>query len=306
MKNELFKNFGRSMSKMAGRTGLKIQKHSPEILMVGGIIGIGGTIFMACKATLHAEEVIDRHNRRMEQAYEAADVALPEDNFDLMKEKTAVYTHTVVDFAKLYAPAFALGTLSIAMILTSNNILQKRYLGAVAAYNAVSNAFDTYRHRVREEIGEDMDRHFRYGTHKEKITVEETDENGQTKKVKKDAEMMEDPLVPTDYAKYFDQSNPNWDENPTFSLQFLKAQQNFANDILHTRGHIFLNEVYDMLGFDHTQMGAVVGWVLGEGDDYVDFGLYDQSREDVRRFINGKENIILLDFNHDGPIWDKI
>lgn len=305
MKN-VFKNVGSSLSKFTGRTGFQIRKHSPELLMAGGIIGVCGTVFLACRATLHAEEVIDRHNKRMDAAKEAAELATPDDNYDIVKEKTAVYTHTVIDFIKLYAPSVALGSLSIGMILVSNNIIKKRYLGVVAAYNAVSGAFETYRNRVREELGDDMDRHFRYGTRKEQIVVEETDENGKTKKVKKDAEYMEDPLMPSDYAKYFDQSNPNWDENPTFNLMFLKSQLAIANDILHTKGHIFLNEVYDMLGFEHTQIGAVTGWVLGDGDDYVDFGLYDQTRPDVRQFINGQENIILLDFNVSGVIWDKI
>lgn len=307
MKTNVLKNIGSSISKAAGRTGLQIQKYSPQLLLAGGLISIGGTIFFACKATLHAEEVLDRHHQRMVEAKEAAKVAEPEDNYDISKEKTAVYVHTVVDMAKLYAPAVALGTLSVGMILASYNILNKRYLGVMAAYNAVSGAFETYRSRVKEELGEDMDRHFRYGTKKEKITVEEVDETtGKTKKIKKDAEILDGPLQPSMYARYFDSSNRNWDKNPEFSLMFLRGQQNIANDILKTRGHIFLNEVYDMLGYDHTQIGSVTGWVLGEGDDYVDFGICDSHNPEVRRFINGKDNIILLDFNVDGVIWDKI
>lgn len=306
MKSNMLKNIGSSISKFAGRTGLKIQKYSPELLLVGGIVGIGGTIILACKATLRAEEVIDRHNQKMAEAKEAAELADENDNYDIRREKALVTGETALGFAKLYAPTVALGTLSIAMILVSNNIMKKRYLGVVAAYNAVSGAFDTYRARVREELGDDMDRHFRYGTTKEKITVEETDENGKTKKVKKDAENVTGPLAPSEYARFFDNDNPNWDENPTFSLMFLKSQENYATDLLRTRGHVFLNEVYDALGFEHTQVGAVVGWVLGEGDDYVDFGLTDQNSDSVRRFVNGKENIVLLDFNVSGVIWDKI
>ena len=117
---------------------------------------------------------------------------------------------------------------------------------------------------------------------------------------------MNAPVSASEYARYFDESNPNWDENPAFSLMFLRGQQQIANDIFHTRGHLFLNEVYDMLGYEHDPAGAVVGWVKGEGDDFVDFGLDDKTNKDVRRFVNGKENIILLDFNVSGVIWDKI
>ena len=109
-----------------------------------------------------------------------------------------------------------------------------------------------------------------------------------------------------DSCRFFDSSNPNWDKNPTFSMMWLRGQQNILNDILHTRGHVFLNEVYDALGFPHTPQGAVLGWIDGEGDNCIDFGLYDPNKENVRRFVNGVDNVIMLEFNHDGVIWDKI
>ena len=114
-------------------------------------------------------------------------------------------------------------------------------------------------------------------------------------------------VIPNDDScRFFDSSNPNWDKNPTFSMMWLRGQQNILNDILHTRGHVFLNEVYDALGFPHTPQGAVLGWIDGEGDNCIDFGLYDQNKENVRRFVNGVDNVIMLEFNHDGVIWDRI
>lgn len=301
--NNLLKKFGKNLSVFGNRAMLKVQKNSPEILMACGILGIGGTIILACRATMKSEQVIDRHNYLMQDASMEADIE-EKTKKEIQKEKIAVYAQTSLDMVKLYAPAVTLGTVSISMILASSNILKKRYLGAVAAYNAVSSTFDIYRNRVREELGEEMDRHFRYGTRKETRDIVEVDEKGKEKVVgKEEVEIMEDPIFPSEYAKYFDESNPNWDPNPMFNLTFLRAQQSMATDILNSRGHIFLNEVYDMLGLPHTQIGAVTGWVLGEGDDYVDFGLYEK---DNRRFINGNENVILLDFNVSGVIWDKI
>ena len=108
------------------------------------------------------------------------------------------------------------------------------------------------------------------------------------------------------YAKFFDEFNPNWCKNPEKNLIFLRGIQQDCNDRLHSRGFLFLNEVYEALGLPMTQYGQQVGWIMGNGDDYVDFGIMDGYRESVRDFVNGYEPSILLDFNVDGVIWDKI
>lgn len=302
------------ISKVTGKTGLIIQKKSPEILLILGVGSFVGTVVLASQATLKADDVLKYHKKKLNDMKDAYDYAQESEDenidydADLYRQDLFVQnSHTIVHLAKLYAPAIAMGTFSIACILTSRNIMQKRYLGVVAAYNAVSTAFDEYRRRVIEEQGELMDRHYRYGTELETITTEVIGEDGKKKKVKELVEKAGTELkLPSDVAVFFDHSNKNWDKNPNFSMMFLRAQQNIANDILHTRGHIFLNEVYDMLGFPHTQAGSVLGWVMGMGDDYVDFGLYDPENENTRRFVNGTYDSILLDFNHDGVIFDKI
>lgn len=93
-------------------------------------------------------------------------------------------------------------------------------------------------------------------------------------------------------------------------MHFLKNQQNYCNDLLKTKGHLFLNEVYDILGMLETEAGKVVGWVYDEknpiGDNFVDFGIFDMNDERNFDFINGYENTAILDFNVDGNILDYI
>ena len=112
------------------------------------------------------------------------------------------------------------------------------------------------------------------------------------------------------YAKIFDEYNPNWEKSPEHNLFFLKSVQNFMNDKLRANGHVFLNEVYKELGFEDTKAGQVVGWIYDpenpNGDNYIDFGIYDPKDEKARDFVNGYERVILLDFNVDGPILDLI
>lgn len=306
MKTKLLAKAGMAISKAAGRTGLVLKKKSPEILLAAGLVSFAGTVVLACKATLKANDILDKHQEEMsliEQAHELEDPEYTEEDYrkDLMVQKLK----TIGAFTKEYAPAMALAALSVTCFVTSRNITHKRYLGAVAAYNALSEAFQSYRKRVVDEYGEKMDRHFRYGTTYETITETNVDEEGKKTKEKKDVERT-NLDAPSDQAVFFDSRNPNWDESAGINKQFIRAQECLANDILHARGHLFLNEVYDMLGFPHTQAGSILGWVNGLGDDYVDFGLYNAERESCRRFVNGDENVILLDFNHDGVIWDKI
>lgn len=313
MKNNWLSKVSTSAVKFAGKAEFTIKKNSPEILLGAGIVGFVGTIVLACRATCRADEVLEFHRRKIKDINDAKEIADAdpegEMSYDIeiyRQDKAIRYLKTTGSLAKLYAPTIAVGTLSLACILTSRNIMQKRYLGVVAAYNGLSAAFEEYRKRVRDEYGEGLDKHFRYGTTYDELPV--YDENGKKTKEKERVEKTETGMVipNDDSCRFFDSSNPNWDKNPTFSMMWLRGQQNILNDILHTRGHVFLNEVYDALGFPHTPQGAVLGWIDGEGDNCIDFGLYDPNKENVRRFVNGVDNVIMLEFNHDGVIWDKI
>lgn len=313
MKNNWLSKVSTSAARFAGKAEFTIKKNSPEILLGAGIVGFVGTVVLACRATCRADEVLEFHRRKIKDINDAKEIADAdpegEMSYDIeiyRQDKAIRYLKTTGSLAKLYAPTVAVGALSLACILTSRNIMQKRYLGVVAAYNGLSAAFEEYRKRVRDEYGEGLDKHFRYGTTYEELPV--YDENGKKTKEKEQVEKTETGMVmqTDDSCRFFDSSNPNWDKNPAFSMMWLRGQQNILNDILHTRGHVFLNEVYDALGFPHTPQGAVLGWIDGEGDNCIDFGLYDQNKENVRRFVNGVDNVIMLEFNHDGVIWDKI
>lgn len=294
------------LANKTGRLGLVLKKNSPHILLGVGIAsGVAATV-MACKATLRVEDILDDANEKLEKVAKAETLA--EDDTvsysedDAIKDRAIIYIQSAVALGKLYAPAIGLGVASLSCILGSHYILNKRYASVVAAYGLVSQAFSEYRERVAKELGEDKDHEF-YATK----VVEET------KEVKKKDGTVEEKKVEVTvpwvsrYAKFFDEYNPNWQRNAEYNKFFLTGVQNQMNDMLKARGHVFLNEVYDALGLPRTQEGAVVGWVLGNGDDFIDFGLFDPNADDAKRdFINGYEKSILLDFNVDGVIYDLI
>lgn len=304
-----------NISLFFNRMGLQLRKHSPEILMGAGIVGAIASAVLACKATTKLESVMEKSRNDVKTIHEAIEHPenLPEEYTpeDGKKDLAIVYARTGLELVKLYGPSLALGALSITSILASHNILHKRNVAIAAAYTAVDKGFKDYRGRVIERFGDELDKELKYNIKAKKIEEKVVDENGKEKKVKKDIQVVDyDRPGESEYARFFDDGNTGWDENPEFSLQFLIRQQNWANELLNHRGYVFLNEVYDMLGIPRTKAGQIVGWVKNNKDDnadhYIDFGIFNVNRPKSRDFVNGYENVILLDFNVDGPILDLI
>lgn len=291
---------------LTGRAGLVISKHSPEILLGVGLIGFVGSLVAVSKASVKAEEIMKKRENDMKTLDRVLEQYKGEKytQEDYEKDKKIVNARTIKDMAKVYLPTIALTTISIGSILCSYGIIKKRHLALIAAYNGLQESFRDYRNRVIEEHGEEKDRMYKLGIKEETKAETITGKNGKEKTVET-KEMVVDPNHHSQYARYFDSSSSQWNRNAEYNLMFLKAQQNYANDLLRSRGHIFLNEVYDMLGIPRSQAGQIVGWVKGEGDDFVDFGIFNDDG-DARDFVNGYKDSILLDFNVDGIVYDLI
>ena len=289
---------------------LKAIKHSPEILAGVGVVGVVGSLVMACKATTKLSDILEESKEQLDKIKEvAADPAYEEkySQDDAKKDTTITYVQTGVKVVKLYAPSVILCASSLGCLLASNNILKKRNAALSAAYMTVDKSFKEYRKRVADRFGEEVEKEIRYNIKAEEITKVDEDGNEVTETVKV-MDGTDDPNSYSDYARFFDESCAAWQNDAEYNLTFLKAQQQYANDLLKAKGRLFLNEVYRMLGIDETKAGQVVGWVYNPdnptGDNFVDFGIYNMQRERVRAFVNGYEPNILLDFNVDGVIWN--
>jgi hypothetical protein len=269
---------------------------------------VGSTV-LACRATLKLEEVLDvieQNKSQAEQAkelvndptYEGSQTYTEE---EYRKDVTIITVRGVGNIAKLYAPAVLLGGASIFALTKSHNLLQDRNLALTAAYAAVDGAFNRYRERVVDRFGEEVDQELTYDSEQVDMVNEDTGEVISSVKAT--------GAPGSKYARFYDQdSSDNWSPHPEVNMLFLRNVQNYCNDRLKARGHLFLNEVFTELGLSHTHAGAIVGWRWnqGSGDDFVDFGIWDPRGEEVLDFFNGKEGAILLDFNVDGVIWNQI
>lgn len=297
-------------SRMVAGQALTVRKNSPTILFGVGIASMVGSTVMACRATLKLEEVlsdIEGDKKKAELAKEmvengevSEDLTYTDD--EMKHDLMVIGIRGVGKIVKLYAPAVILGGVGVICLTKSHQILKQRNAALAAAYVAVERAFGAYRERVIEKYGEDEDRELRHGAELVDIIDDDTGKVVSTVV----AELGE----PSGYARWFDEENPNWNKVPydENNWLFLRTQQNWANDFLRARGHLFLNEVYSMLGLAHTSAGAAVGWLYDRnnevGDNFIDFGCWGQKDDNQPLdFYNGREGGILLDFNVDGPIW---
>ena len=289
----------------AHKAFFKVKKHSPEILITAGVIGTVASAVMACKATTKLSDILEDSKEQINQVHNfLEDDKIPESQYskeDGNKDLAIIYAQTGIKLAKLYAPAVALGALSITGIVASNNILRKRNIALAAAYTTVDKTFKRYRNNVIDRFGEKIDKELRYGIKAREIEEIVVDDDGNEKTVKKTVEAADPVSMYSDYAKIYDAGCNGWTKDAEFNLMFLRHTQAQANDILKRRGYLFLNEVYDMLGFQRTKAGQVMGWIYDEenpvGDNFVDFGIYNTDIEKARDFVNGIERVIILDFN---------
>lgn len=286
------------LTQKIGREILTMKKNSPKMLFVVGVVGAVGSTILACRATLKLSDTLDEFKEDVDAVktelvhHDSGRGRYPVAEYK--RDLAYAYMRGSLSIAKLYAPAVIIGGVSLAALTTSHVTLTRRNAGLTAAYSALQTSYNAYRDRVREELGEDKERDIYHGAEIEKVKID-----GKTKEIRRF-----DPNKLSMYSKIFDETNRNWVRNSEQNRVYVQTQQNYANHLLHARGHVFLNEIYDNLGFPHTSAGALVGWVMNQGgDNYIDFGLLNPNSS---QFVNGWEQSIVLDFNVDGPIYNLI
>jgi hypothetical protein len=288
----------KSVSRLGGRTLLKLNAGSPTILVVAGVVGLGATAVLAAKATRRIDPILDEH-KQARAAIGYGDVEYKKSH---QKEIVRLYGHTSFELTKLYGPTLFVGTTSAVAVLGGHRILRTRHIATMAAYSGLMEQFNAYRKRIAQTLGEDMERSIYQGARGE---YQETEIKGEYKLAPK----YDNDGLPASYlTPWFDETNVHWSRDPVHNYLFLKGVQQHANNMLRIRGHVFLNDVLDDLRIPRRPEGAVTGWLYNSetGDNYIDFGFMTGDDPHTVAFRNGVEKTVRLNFNIDGPIWNLI
>ena len=293
-----------------------VKTHSPEILIVSGVVGTVTSVVLACRATLKVNDILEESKVTVDKIHEVKEEKRKDyTEKDAKRDLTVVYVQTGLALAKLYAPAVILGTLSLTSIIASNNILRKRNMALAAAYTTVDQAYKEYRKRVVDKYGEEVDKQLAYGTKTEKIEEEIVDEEtGKKKKVKKTVEYSSiEGCSP--YAIYFDKYTSSYiEKNDDYNMMLIRSTQNYMNDILRVKGTVTLKDVLDTLGVldgpEYERMkkaSLVVGWKYEKdnpiGDNVIKFDVIDTYRKHEDGSLIPTK---IIDFNVDGNIYDRM
>lgn len=287
------------------KAAFQLKKYSPDILTGLGIAGVVGGTIMACLATTKLEKTMEPHKKELEDLHTKASEM---DDKSYRKEVVKAYGRTTWDLTKLYGPAAAVEIAGIGCILKSDSIMHNRNAALAAAYTTVSTAFDAYKHRVAEKIGEQAEKEIRYGIHDEEVEEEYTDKKGNKKTRKKTVKVMgETPRSP--WARFYTVGCDGWSKDPGANNLTLQTKQAWLNERLRIRGYLFLNEAYECLGITPIREGQYLGWYYNPSDptlnNCVDFGIYDCHDLQKCQFVNGAEDTVIVDFNIDGNIVDR-
>jgi len=286
------------IGRLIGRGALIVQKHLPTILTAVGITGWVGTTVVSSSNTLKMPDILAEHKNREEEINAKQEFMTSK---EFRKAKTQEKLRFCKEVAKNYALPVGMGIASTAAIGFGHASLLDRNAKLLATCASLDKAYKALKAKMQGDIPEEVEK-------------EASEEAKEGKEGQERGYLWEYDPAARPYAVIFDELNPNWYYNPVRRWQFLQDAERLANEKLQSKGHLFLNEVYEILGYSDSQAGAVVGWFINKedllkdprraySDTYVSFGL---DTPEAKRFRDGDEVGVLLDFNVQGVIFNML
>lgn len=288
------------LTRAIGAAKLALKAKAPTIMVAGGVVAMGAGTVIACKQTLKVEEVFANNLPSLEKVEQGESLELSSyGQKEAQQDRIKIYTRTGLELGKVYAIPVVLWGGGAALVFGGHRMMMKRNATLAIAYTGLAKAFSKYRERVIAEQGSEADQRYAHGHVRKTVVDPVTGEKAEI--TTRDWDDSSDP-----YNRIFEQGATDaWEPDLSINRMFITQQQKFAQELLNRRGHLWLSEVYQALGFPESDVSRVVGWKVRRNPDgskdipFVDFGL-NKPHPDDWKF--GKEKAIYLDFNCQGLI----
>lgn len=295
------------------KVGNVIAKHSPILLTVGGVLGIGATAVLSYKAAAKVEvitEKIEKSNfgeqeiQELEEQLNTQTVRLSDEEYEeikcdleLTKKNHQLYTkkEVVRDIAGAVALPVLTGIASLACITLSYYIQNNRIVNLASALATATAERHYYKNKYAEQHGEEAAKTFYTPT--QDGEVETTDAKGKTKKVK--GKMKAD--IPSLHGEWFDKSTEYVSDDHDYNMAFINSVTSKMDLKMFQKGSLTMNEVFDELGLQRTRGGALMGWSVGTG-----FNLYTEVTNVLNKYTGEEELQIYVKWPTPVSIYDVI
>ena len=209
--------------------GNTIDANSPAILTGVGVAGVLSTVALAIKGTSSAVFVINKE--------------------EILRNEKITQREKLELVWKLYIPTVASSALTIAAIIGSNHISTRRNAALFSLYSMADHALKEYQDKVVEMIGQKKE---------EKIH----DEIAKDKLDNNPLEGREVIITGKGNCLFFDTLSGRYFRS---DLETVRRIQNDFNELLFNDMFLPLNDLYDMLGLENTEMGRSAGWDVQNG-----------------------------------------
>ena len=215
----------------------QISKEGPNILTAFSVVGVISTAALSARAAPKALLLIESEAYRNKC------------------EVSQLEPLQIVQVAwKPFVPAFLSGLLTISAIVSVNSVHNKRNAALVGLYSIAVEGLQEYQRKVIETIGE-------------KKELDIRDEIAQDKLKANPVENKEIYLLGGD-ALFYDSLSGRYFKS---SMETVRKSQNDFNHDLLTEMYKPLNDFYDLIGLEDTEMGRNQGWNVDNGQLDIQF-----------------------------------
>jgi len=236
----------KAISQTAKNLGGIISKNSPTILTGIAVGGFVTTVIFAVRATPKAMEILDDYkDERCSDCMSKRG--------DRECEHCVDYSLTKKEILKLtwkaYIPTVTMGVVTIACVIGSNSINQRRNAALATVYGVTEAAFREYKEKVVETIGKSKELKLR-----DEISAEHVRRNppGEENVILtgKGNVLCRDSFS----GRYF-----------RSDIEKIRRSINDINKQFLSEMWVSINEVYYELGLSETTLGNLLGWDLDQG-----------------------------------------